>query len=118
MGAAMVLILACLGRLRADLVLRERLRDVLLFVIVAQIPLLGLWLLSVDTNYAPLATALSHLLHGTGAPAFWLAVIGVGLGLPACLLPNFGSSRAVAICGALAVLVGASVTRYLFFSLS
>jgi formate-dependent nitrite reductase membrane component NrfD len=118
MGTAVALMLACLGRLRADLALRERLRDVLLWLVVAQIPLLGLWLLSVDTHHAPLATALSHLIHGTGAAGFWLAVVGVGLGLPASLLPRVGSSRAVAICGALAVLVGASMTRYLFFSLS
>jgi formate-dependent nitrite reductase membrane component NrfD len=118
MGAAAALILACLGRLRGDLALRGRLRDVILWLVVGQIPLLGLWLLSVDTHHAPLATALSHLLHGTGAAVFWLAVIGVGLGLPAGLLPRVWSSRIVAIWGALAVLVGASTTRYLFFSLS
>jgi formate-dependent nitrite reductase membrane component NrfD len=117
MGTAVALMMACLGRLRGDLVLRRRLKDVLLFLVVAQIPLLGLWLLSVDTNQASLATTPSQLIHGTGAAVFWLAVIGVGLGLPACLLPSFGRSRAVAICGALAVLVGASTTRYLFFSL-
>jgi formate-dependent nitrite reductase membrane component NrfD len=118
MGTAAALMVSCLGRLRADLALREQLRDVLLWLVVAQIPLLGLWLLSVDTNQAPLATALSQLLHGTRAAVFWLAVIGVGIGLPACLLPRVGSSRTVAIWGASAVLVGASTTRYLFFFLS
>jgi polysulfide reductase chain C len=117
MGAAAALMTACFGKLWGDPALRGRLRDVLLWLVVAQLPLLGLWLLSVDTNQAPLATALSHLLHGTGAAVFGLGVIGVGLALPACLLPRLGSSRAVAIWGALAVLIGASTTRYLFFAL-
>ena len=118
MGAAVASVLAWAGRWWDDLAWRERLRHVLLFLVVSQLPLLGLWLLSVDTNDAPLAPALSQLLHGTGAIVFWSVIIGVGLVLPVFMLPSFPRARAIAICGALAVLVGASATRYLFFALS
>jgi formate-dependent nitrite reductase membrane component NrfD len=118
MGTAVALLLAWTGKLREDSDLHARLRHVILFLVAGQIPLLGLWLLSVDTNQGFLGIALSILLQGDGAPVFWLVVIGLGLVLPACLLPTFPRHRAVAICGALAVLVGASCTRYLFFVLS
>jgi hypothetical protein len=58
MGTAVAPLLAWTRKLRADIVFRERLRQVLLFLVVAQILLLGLWLLSVDTNQALLADSV------------------------------------------------------------
>lgn len=80
-------------------------------------PLLGFWLLSVDTHQAALAAAVSRLLRGEEATIFWAVVVGLGLVLPAFGLPSFPGRRSMAIGCAMAVLVGASTTRYLFFSL-
>jgi formate-dependent nitrite reductase membrane component NrfD len=118
MGTAAALLLVWTRRLRDEIVLREQLRHLLLFLVVGQMALIGLWLLSIDTNQALLGTVWSHLLQGAGGMMFWLIVIGLGLVLPACLLPIVPQRRAVAICGALAVFIGASCTRYLFFALS
>lgn len=118
MGTAVTLLVAWTAKWQDDMTWRERLRRVLLFLVLSQIPLLGLWLLSMETTHAPLATALSHLLEGVGAPVFWLVVIALGAVVPASLLHGFPGRRAAIICGALAVLVGASATRYLLFTLS
>jgi formate-dependent nitrite reductase membrane component NrfD len=117
MGTAVVLVMAWTARFRDEILLRAQLAHLLLFLVVAQVPLLGLWVLSADTNQAPLGSALSGLLYGPGAAVFWPVVVGLGLLLPALALPSFPTRRAITVCCALAVLVGASTTRYLFFSL-
>jgi formate-dependent nitrite reductase membrane component NrfD len=116
-GTAVILVMAWTARFRDEISLRAQLAHLLLFLVVAQVPLLGLWILSVHTNQAPLGAALSGLLRGAGAAVFWPVVVGLGLLLPALALPSFPARRAITICCALAVLMGASTTRYLFFSL-
>jgi formate-dependent nitrite reductase membrane component NrfD len=110
MGAAVALILVWTGGKLGDTALRERLGRLLLFLVLGQGPLLGLWLLSVEAHAAPLA-------QGTGGAIFWLGIVGLGLVLPAFFLSGRAGGRAVAVGCATAALLGAATTRYLFIAL-
>jgi formate-dependent nitrite reductase membrane component NrfD len=118
MGTAAVTLITSTGQLAGDVLLRQRLRQTLTFLVLAQGPLLGLWYLSVDTNQPLLATALSHLFQGVGATVFWPVVVGLGLVLPTVVLLSSPGRLATAVCGAVAVLAGASAVRYLLFAMT
>jgi formate-dependent nitrite reductase membrane component NrfD len=117
MGTAATLLVVSIGRAVADSTVYLRLRQTLLFLVLAQGPLLGLWYLSVDTSQPLMAAALSRLFQDTAAVLFWCVVIGLGLVLPTVALLALCRRQLVAMCAAVAVLAGASTMRYLFFAL-
>jgi formate-dependent nitrite reductase membrane component NrfD len=63
-----------------------------------------------------LHAAVSALVSGRYAPAFWGGVLGVGLLVPAGTLVAFPTRRAVLVAAATAAAAGAFTARYLLFA--
>jgi formate-dependent nitrite reductase membrane component NrfD len=89
-------------------------RDATMALLVAYVAVLILAAVSVPNG--PARQAVSSLLTGTWAPAFYSGVLVIGVLVPTGLLLLAPHSRTGRIAAAAAVLVGAGTLRYLIFA--
>ena len=117
MGAAAVAILASAMPRMVDETFRARVGSTLVFLLVAESVLVVFAGLALHGSHQPpLAGALRALHGGRPAQVFWVLVIGLGLVVPLIGLVARPRNRWVVIASSIAVLIGASAIRYLFFT--
>jgi formate-dependent nitrite reductase membrane component NrfD len=116
MGAAVAAILASAMPRILEEGFRLRVGRTLVFLLTVEGLLLVFEGLALHGNQAALQTALRELHSGSSSGVFWWLVVGLGLAAPLVGLVALPRNRWVMTASSVAVLVGASATRYLFFT--
>jgi len=117
MGAAIAALLASAMPRIAEEMFRVRMGRALVFLLVVEILLLLFEGLALHgSNQPPLVGALRDLQSGGASAVFWLLVVGIGLVVPLVGLVARSRNRWVITASSIAVLIGASATRYLLFT--
>jgi formate-dependent nitrite reductase membrane component NrfD len=93
---------------------RRRVSSTLAFLVLAQGLLLAFLLLAADPRLGE--PAVAELVAGGAGWTFWGLVVGLGLAVPFLTQLFLPRPRWVSILAAVALLVGAGTTRYLFFT--